>query len=286
MKNPDSVEIELLSEVHLPAALWLTEQSQWNQTERDWRRLLQSVRKGCFGAFLEGRLIGTITTVAYGTELAWIGMMLVDPDCRRQGLGTRLMKMALEHLQRIGVAAIKLDATPAGRPLYESLGFRPEGLIERWEGMGLSGEKKKWPAWDERLRAAVYAFDRLAFGADRSALLTSLITDSPVTPLVALTPEGRLEGFALARPGRRAFYIGPVAAWARETALPLLDGMLRQLAGEKVYLDFNTGFGLGSEVLVDRGLVKQRDLTQMALGPESRAGISKRIFCLAGPELG
>jgi hypothetical protein len=49
--------------------------------------------------------------------------------------------------------------------------------------------------------------------------------------------------------------------------------MLGQLAGEKVYLDFNTGFGLGSEVLADRGLVKQRDLTQMAFGPKSPAGI-------------
>ena len=150
MKNLDTVEIELLSESHLPEALRLTEQSQWNQTERDWRRLLQSSPKGCFGAFLDGRLIGTVTTVAYGTELAWIGMMLVDPDYRRRGLGTRLMQTALEHLQRIGVNSIKLDATPSGRPLYESMGFRPEGLIERWEGMGQTGAKKKWPAWDER----------------------------------------------------------------------------------------------------------------------------------------
>ena len=168
MKNRVSVEIKLLSDVHLPEALWLTEQAQWNQTERDWRRLLQSPPKGCFGAFLDGRLIGTVTTVAYGTELAWIGMMLVDPDYRRRGLGTRLMQAVLEHLQRIGAASIKLDATPAGRPLYESMGFRPEGLVERWEGMGKATGKNKWPAWDERFRPALYGFDRLAFGADRS----------------------------------------------------------------------------------------------------------------------
>ena len=191
MKALDSAEIELLGEGHLPEALRLTEQSQWNQTERDWRRLLQSLPKGCFGALLDGRLIGTITTVAYGTELAWIGMMLVDPDYRRRGLGTRLMQTALEHLQRIGVASIKLDATPAGRPLYESLGFRPEGLIERWEGIGQPGVKKKWPAWEEQFRPVVYAFDRLAFGADRSPILASLIEDSPVAPLVAMNPDGQ-----------------------------------------------------------------------------------------------
>ncbi len=186
MKNREAVQIELLGEGHLPAALRLTEQSQWNQTERDWRRLLQFSPGGGFGVF----------------------------------------------------------------------------------------------------RPAVCAFDRLAFGADRSCLLASLIADSPVAPLVAMTPEGQLEGFALARPGRRAFYIGPVAARGRETALVLLDGMLGQLAGEKVYLDFNIGFGLSPEVLAERELVKQRDLTQMAFGPESRAGISKRIFGLTGPEMG
>ena len=286
MKNPDSVEIELLSESHLPEALRLTEQSQWNQTEQDWRRLLQSQPRGCFGAFLDGRLIGTVTTVAYGTELAWIGMMLVDPDFRRRGLGTRLMQTAREHLQRIGVNSIKLDATPAGRPLYELLGFRPEGLIERWEGMGQPAVKKERSAWDEQLRPAIYALDHLAFGADRSSLLASLIADSPVAPVVSMTSERQLDGFALARPGRRAFYIGPVAARDRETALSLLDGMLGRLAGEKVTLDFNTGFGLSSELLADRGLVMQRDLTQMASGPESPAGVSKRIFGLAGPELG
>jgi GNAT superfamily N-acetyltransferase len=281
-----TVEIELLSESHLPEALRFTEQSQWNQTERDWRRLLQSSPQGCFGAFLDQRLIGTVTTVVYGAELAWIGMMLVDPDYRRRGLGTRLMQAALEHLQRIGVNSIKLDATPAGRPLYESLGFRPEGLVERWEGRGQPGAKQKWPVWDERVRLAVYAFDHLTFGVDRSAMLASLITDSPVAPLVAMTLEGQLEGFALARPGRRAFYIGPVAARGRETALALLEGMLERMAGERVYLDINTGFGLSSEVLADRGLVKQRELTQMAFGPESPAGISRRIVGLAGPEMG
>ena len=99
MKNKEAVQIGLLGEGHLPTALRLTEQSQWNQTERDWRRLLQPPPRGCFGAFLDGQLIGTVTTVVYSTELAWIGMMLVDPNYRRRGLGTRLMQKVLEHLQ-------------------------------------------------------------------------------------------------------------------------------------------------------------------------------------------
>jgi hypothetical protein len=112
------------------------------------------------------------------------------------------------------------------------------------------------------------------------------IDDSPLPPLVARTPEGLLAGFALALTGRQAFFIGPVAALDRETALALLDGMLGPLAGEKIYLDFNSTFGLNVKELNDRGLFKQRELTQMALGPENPAGISERIFSLAGPETG
>ena len=177
------------------------------------------------------------------------------------------MQTALEHLQRIGVELHQAGCHPGRKAVIRIVGLSARGADRTLEGMGQPGVKKKWPAWDERLRPAVYAFDRLAFGADRSAMLASLIADSPVAPLVAITPEGQLEGFALARPGRRAFYIGPVAARGPETALALLDGMLGRLAGEKVYLDFNTGFGLSSEVLADRGLVKQRDLTQMAFRP-------------------
>ncbi|MBI5585737.1 MAG: GNAT family N-acetyltransferase [Deltaproteobacteria bacterium] len=286
MKNRETIEIEPLDERHLPAALNLSEQSHWNQNGQDWRRLFRSSPGGCFGAFLEGRLVGTVTTSVYGTQLAWIGMMLVDPDYRRRGIGTRLMQAALDQLQRLGIVAVKLEATPAGKPLYETLGFRAEGLVERWEGTVQRRVEIKGPAWEERFRPSLYGFDRLAFGADRSFLLASLIADSPLAPLVALDAKGRLDGFALARPGRQAFYIGPVAARSPATALALLDGMLGRLAGEKIYLDFNTTLGLDSEVLADRGLVKQRDLTQMALGPESLAGISPLLFGLAGPESG
>jgi GNAT superfamily N-acetyltransferase len=285
--NPEETwQITPLDERHLPAARHLSEQSRWNQNELDWRRLFQLSPGGCFGAFLAGRLVGTVTTLTYGTQLAWIGMMLVDPDYRRRGLGTRLMQAAIERLQRLGVAAVKLDATPAGRPLYETLGFRAEGSVERWEGLGQRRQEMNWPVWKESFRPFLYDFDHLAFGADRSALLTSLIADSPPAPLVALDAQGELDGFALARPGRQAFYIGPVAARSSRTALALLDEMLGRLAGNKIYLDFNTTCGLSSKWLADRGLVKQRDLTQMACGPESPAGISPLLFGLAGPESG
>src|SRR5215831_16405050 len=116
-------EIRSLTEGDIEAALTLQRLEGWNQTERDWSRLLQLEPAGCFAAEVDGRVVGTVTTTAYGRALAWIGMMLVAPEHRRRGIGRQLFSAALDHLCASGIAAVKLDATPAGQSLYEAFGF-------------------------------------------------------------------------------------------------------------------------------------------------------------------
>ncbi len=62
-------------------------------------------------------------------------MVLVDPEYRRRGIATRLLGAAIDYLKNAGVPSIKLDATPAGQPLYEILGFAGEVMIERWQAV-------------------------------------------------------------------------------------------------------------------------------------------------------
>ena len=280
------IVIRPFRESDLAEAMKLKESADWNQTEKDWQRLIDLDPEGSFAAYLDGRVIGTVTTITYGRKLSWIGMMLVDFLYRRLGIGIGLMQAALHYLHGIGVDSIKLDATPAGRPLYESLGFRAEGQIERWAGNATWLAKQDRLKIDPENRLVIDEFDCQAFGVDRRILLDFLIADCPVEPLMVKAPDGRLEGYALARPGSKAFYIGPIVAKYKEVALSLLDGMLSQLIGKPIYLDFNTGFGLETEVLTHRGLVKQRDLTRMGFSQERSVGTSNLIFGIAGPELG
>src|SRR5687767_7506582 len=105
----------------------------WNQRREDWARFLRLSPDGCFVAELDGRPAGTVTTVAYGREIAWIGMLLVHPQCRGCGLGSALLKYAVAHLQAKSIRTIKLDATPEGEPLYRRMGFRDEFKITRWQ---------------------------------------------------------------------------------------------------------------------------------------------------------
>ncbi|HEY2975271.1 MAG TPA: GNAT family N-acetyltransferase [Pyrinomonadaceae bacterium] len=279
------IEVRLLRESDIPAALRLKELARWNQTDNDWLRLLRLEPNGCFCATIDGDVVATTTTTIYGHELAWIGMVLVDPDRRRLGIATKLMNVAIEYLSKAGVATVKLDATPAGCSLYKNLGFKEESLIERWEG--IAGTRAvACSTMDTPRRREALVLDRHAFGGERSKLIEMLIEDSYVAPLVAAEADGRLTGYALARHGSAAVYAGPVVATSTDAATTLLDGLLNQVSGQRVYLDLNTNFAEGRKILTERGLVKQRDLIRMFYGKESNAGSSPSIFAIAGPEVG
>ena len=276
-----AINIRSLFESDIPAAMRLKEGAGWNQTVTDWRRLLALEPNGCFAAVRDGRLVGTTTTTLYGNELAWIGMVLVDPQERRQGIATQLMNVALEFLKD-KVATVKLDATAQGKPVYEKLGFQAESLLERWSGTGnaRNAETSKDDAIHDLL-----ALDRVAFAADRSKLIEKLIDDASVPPVLLRAANGALNGYALARRGTNADYVGPVVAKDPQHVESLLDQVLSELPGRRVYIDFNTECVAGTSVLSDRGFVKERDLIRMSAGARTPK-TSPFVIAIAGPETG
>lgn len=280
------VEIRLLSESDLAAAMRLKELAGWNQTADDWWRLLKLEPNGCFAAWLEGNLVATTTTTSYGQRLAWIGMVLVDPAHRRGGIATQLMRAALAYLRAMSIRTIKLDATPAGAPVYEALGFVREGLVERWAGIPQTISAQDCQRLSAEMLPQVWPLDCEAFGADRRALLESLLAAACVEPLVVCAADGRLGGYALARRGTNAAYLAPLVATERVAALTLLDGMLEQLADQEVYIDLHTGSWLTRADLWARGLTKQRALMRMRAGDEQAAGTAPAVCAIAGPEIG
>ncbi len=136
------------------------------------------------------------------------------------------------------------------------------------------------------MRSHLLVFDRQAFGVDRARLLDSLVAEACVNPLIAVAADGQLKGYALARYGTSALYVGPLLCVDEQSAAILLDGILDQLTGQRVYIDLYTGFEGGARLLAERGLVKQRDLFRMSYGKPNSAGTSELVFAIAGPEIG
>ncbi len=127
------VQIRRMTREDLSFADAVRSAAGWNQTLEDWRRFLDLEPGGCFVAECQGVPAGTATTLIHGPNLAWIGMVLVQPEFRRQGIGRALLLRCIDHLREHGIRCIKLDATPLGRPVYERLGFQAEWSLSRWE---------------------------------------------------------------------------------------------------------------------------------------------------------
>src|SRR5579863_7651316 len=108
----------------LAAGMQLCRLSCWNQLEEDWRCFLDGTAGSGWLAEQDGVAIGTVATLRYRPGFAWLSMMLVDPAHRRTGVGSQLLATALAALT--DEACVRLDATPAGEPLYRRFGFVAE----------------------------------------------------------------------------------------------------------------------------------------------------------------
>lgn len=280
----------VVTEQDVASGVRLNTLAGWNQTEADWRRFLENSPAGCFAAEVNGQIVGTVATICYESRFSWIGMVLVDPEFRGMGIGTRLLHRAIEHLDCINVPAIKLDATPLGKPIYLKLGFIPEYEIERWilrrPAVARSSElSRSCVLSDEMQMPQICELDRELFGADRSSLLRSLHKESPELTSVA-RKDGVLSGYALGRKGLFADHLGPWFARNWEAAQELLQSFLRQSTRENVIVDCLPSNSTILDLLKTAGFTYSRPLTRMVRGHNLHPGKPESICAILGPEFG
>jgi ribosomal protein S18 acetylase RimI-like enzyme len=229
--------------------------------------------------------VGTAGAVAYGRDLAWVCMVLVDGAERGRGLGTALVEQVLERLGAF--EAVGLDATPRGRPVYARLGFSDAGGLVRIA----AAPRADAPRVADGVRAMgasdlpeVLAWDREAFGADRSRLLRWAFEAAPERALV-VGPGRRVEGYSFGRRGHHSDAIGPIVARSLAMARALVAAALLPRADRRVIVDAV----LSSEWQDDLsalGFREERALTRMYLRGRPPRDARADVFAIFGPEFG
>ncbi len=263
--------------------LRLTRQAGWNQLESDWRRFMAMEPQGCFVAQLDGIPVGTTTTCLFG-PVAWIAMVLVELNARRQGVATALLKHALDFLDGQGVRTVRLDATAAGQPVYERLGFTPEYQLTRYEGMApQTGEQPSVTEATASVLPQIVAFDHAMTGTYREKMLARLFEQSPQTAHV-LHRDGRLEGFVALRQGANATQIGPCIATSH-AGPALLGSALSGCAGRPVFIDVPRANTPALRLAEAGGLRVQRHFMRMYRGDPVKDCV-EAIWASSGPEKG
>jgi GNAT superfamily N-acetyltransferase len=270
----------------IPAALELCRAANWNQIAADWALYLEHSSGGARVLLYNGQLVGTVTAVDYQQRFSWIGMVLVDERMRRQGIGTRLLSLALEHL-RIS-ETVKLDATPAGRPVYLPLGFVDEWGLIRMETIAVPvfvRNQINVRTMGPEDRARVMEWDMKVFGADRSPILWHYRDLAPDYAWVA-ERDGRLAGYSFGRHGFRWDQAGPVVAESRDAAQALLAATLTGHPGRPFLVDSRLADPDWINWLRGIGFVEQRPYMRMYRGPNRFPGLPEAQFAILGPELG
>jgi ribosomal protein S18 acetylase RimI-like enzyme len=284
-----ALHLRKLTAADLPFADTVRELAGWNQTLLDWQRFLASEPEGCFLAEWNGAPAGTATTTIYSPDLAWIGMVLVHPDYRRRGIGRALLQHCIAYLRTCAIRCIKLDATPAGKLVYDGLGFSSEWTLKRWAGRTPTGNaglpEPGLRPWQDGDLALLEGLEEAAFGVSRRTLVSALASQSKVA-LVLETGPGRINGFGFARPGSKALYLGPVVADSPNAGLVLLRALIARTPGQPTFWDIPDLNEPAVSLAENLGFTVQRPLIRMFLGNNAVPGDPSRQFALAGPEVG
>jgi GNAT superfamily N-acetyltransferase len=84
-------------------------------------------------AALEGEPAACLVAEDHPETDCGIYWVATVPEARGRGFGTALMRRALADAHQRGRRTSTLQATKAGRPVYERVGYRSIGTLEMWE---------------------------------------------------------------------------------------------------------------------------------------------------------
>lgn len=298
MAVPSGIHLRPMSRADVDDGLRLCRASRWNQIARDWVQFLELDPDGARVACRGDRVVGSVATVRYRPDLAWVAMVLVEPGERGRGVGRALLQ---EGLSLVGdVPVVGLDATPAGRPLYLTLGFVDAFELRRMQRAG-GGERRgsltaavgasagravrplrpaDWPG--------VLRLDREVTGVDRGAMLRWLAVGAPAYAWVSEAPAaGRLDGLVLGRPGEHFEHLGPIVAADQAVARHLVLAAVSQVSEERpVVIDAAVPQAGWQAWLETLGFEEQRPFTRMYRGASGPRPCAPGLFAIIGPEFG
>jgi predicted N-acetyltransferase YhbS len=172
----------------------------------------------------DGSVVGTGTCVAYPDgKFGWIGLVATAPGFERRGIATAITEHLSGVLAGHGCGSV-LDASLAGGPVYERMGFADRGSTRV---MGFVGSESA-PTSEEQCDPLtaddldeVVRFDAPRFGANRRELLAKVIEQHSGRALV-LRRRGKVAGYVVAHERT----LGPVVTDTSESLISLITAAL------------------------------------------------------------
>lgn len=215
------------------------QQEGWNPGPFDTDVFWSTDPDGFYGFYHKSTLIAGGAIVSYNKAFGFMGLFIVKPEYRSNGLGKKLWYMRRNLLiERLhDNASIGMDGVVAMQPFYKKGGFETAYTEERYEKTGMALEidpkvsKIKEIDFDQ-----ILVYDEKCFGFLRPEFLKPWI-NLPGNKTFKYQIEGQIFGYAVVRKATKGYKIGPLFADNPIVAQALYKACLNDAIGEPIYID-------------------------------------------------
>lgn len=199
----------------------------WNPGNNDADCFFQSDPHGFFIGELDGKPIGCISAVTYGSSYGFIGFYIVKPEYRGQGYGIQLWNAAINYM---GTRTVGLDGVTAQQDNYKKSGFQSSYHNIRFESIS-----RAYPAREKEIvelstadLEGLLSYDRPFFPGPRPEFLGKWIGTVDRTAL-GYVKDGKLMGYGVIRACRNGYRIGPLFADTEFIADALFQALINSI---------------------------------------------------------
>ncbi len=254
----------------------------WNPGLSDAEAFFAADPAGFWLGLLDGVPIACISVVRHSDVFGFLGFYICRPEHRGAGHGWALWQAAIAHL---GDRVIGLDGVVAQQDNYRKSGFV---LKQRNIRYAAAAPVAPTPVPGVVIRPATFdlvaAYDRACVEAPREAFLRRWLALPGHVALAAET-AGRLSGYAVIRPAREGFKIGPLFADGPDEARTLFAALLGAVPQGPVFLDVPEPNRAAVAMAEAAGMAPSFETARMFRGTPP-AVADARIFGITSFELG
>ena len=270
----------------------------WNPGLQDAACFYAADPTGFWGGFVGEDLVATLAAVKYGEGFGFIGLYIVKPGFRGQGLGMALWNAGMASLKGRKVG---LDGVPAQQANYGRSGFVLAHNNIRFAGTvdaALTPAQAEL-AVDEGIvplaglpDQMVLDYDRPFFPDDRQEFLRHWVRQPGAVALGLLRGGGQdslaggLAGYGVLRPCLTGYKIGPLVADTADGAERIFNALSRRVApGAAVFLDVPAVNSAALALAQRHGMQAAFETARMYTGAAPDLPL-QRLFGITSFELG
>lgn len=257
--NLEDVVIRRMSRTELDLALDWAAAEGWNPGLHDAESFYAVDPEGFFIAERAGEPLGCVCAIAYDESFGYVGLFIVRPPYRGQGVGLQLLNVALQHVQGRNVG---LDAAIDMQKTYERYGFKFAYRNIRHQCVGGGESPSGLTALASVPFDDILRYDATVFPTTRAKFLSRWLAQ-PGGASLAVMRRGQLAGYGVLRACREGYKIGPLFADDPQIADALFQGLRARVPGAPVFLDTPDANLAAIELAKRRGLTPIFDAARM-----------------------